>query len=180
MLTAVWETFVDLWQDLMPWVIIDAFEGGVMLRAGKYHKRLAPGIHFKMPYFDEAITISTVYTTHDLPAQSLVTSDDINIAVAGIIRYKISDVKLFLLTIYEATDVLKDVSMGIIKRHIIEYSWDECRTSDIEAVICEELQEEVSKFGVDIPDGGFTITDLAKTRNIRLLHDHAYRGASDD
>ncbi len=40
---------------------IDANENGVVLRLGKYHTKVGPGLHFKMPLVDQVSTVKVDY-----------------------------------------------------------------------------------------------------------------------
>ena len=41
--------------DILPFVIIEQWNGAVQLRFGKFIKVLSPGIHFRIPFFDSVI-----------------------------------------------------------------------------------------------------------------------------
>ena len=83
------ELLTNWWIELKPIVIIRDYEEAVMLRFGVFKKVLKPGLHFKIPMFDEVIDQHVVITTLSLDAQSLYTMDKQNIVVKGVIKYKI-------------------------------------------------------------------------------------------
>ena len=117
------EILTHWWLQLTPVIIIRHYEEAVMLRFGKFHAVLKPGIHIKIPLFDEVIDQHVVVTTLSLDAQSLYTLDKQNIVVKGLIKYKIADVKTFLLEVYDAQDALADMSSSIIKNVIIKFKF---------------------------------------------------------
>jgi regulator of protease activity HflC (stomatin/prohibitin superfamily) len=117
------ELLTNWWIEIKPLVIIRDYEEAVMLRFGVFKKVLKPGLHFKIPMFDEVIDQHVVVTTLSLDAQSLYTLDKQNIVVKGVIKYKISDVKTFLLEVYDAQDALSDMSQSIIKNVIMSMTW---------------------------------------------------------
>jgi regulator of protease activity HflC (stomatin/prohibitin superfamily) len=120
------ELLSEWWLQITPFVIIRDYEEAVLLRFGKFKSVLKPGIHFKLPLFDEVIDQHVVVTTLSLDAQSLYTKDKQNIVVKGVIKYKISDVKIFLLEVFDAQDALSDMSQSIIKNIIMSMTMDEC------------------------------------------------------
>ena len=65
------EVLIEWWNHILPFIIIRDYEQAVLLRFGKFNKVLLPGIHFKIPFFDEAIDQHVVVTTLSLDAQSL-------------------------------------------------------------------------------------------------------------
>ena len=155
--------------DILPIVIIPSYEEGVHLSFGKYKKVLQPGIHFKLPFFDEILHQHVVVTTLSLPPQSLYTSDKQNFVVKGVIKYKIADVKVFLLEVYDAQDALSDMTLGIIKNIIISLPAEKCIDPDLDNLLTKKVRVEAKKWGVDIQQ--VTLTDVAPIRSYRLIND---------
>jgi regulator of protease activity HflC (stomatin/prohibitin superfamily) len=158
------------WASLLaPFVIVNPYEEGVLNRVGKFKKVISPGIHFKIPILDEVITQYTVTTTLSLPAQSLYTIDKQNIVVKGVVKYKISDVKIFLLEVYDAQDAISDMTQSIIKNIIMSKTMEECIDPEIDNILTKKARVEVKKWGVEINQ--VTLTDLAPIRSFRLIND---------
>jgi regulator of protease activity HflC (stomatin/prohibitin superfamily) len=158
------------WASLLaPFVIVNPYEEGVLNRVGKFKKVISPGIHFKIPILDEVVTQYTVTTTLSLPAQSLYTIDKQNIVVKGVVKYKISDVKIFLLEVYDAQDAISDMTQSIIKNIIMSKTMEECIDPEIDNILTKKARVEVKKWGVEINQ--VTLTDLAPIRSFRLIND---------
>ncbi len=169
----MFDKLIDLltswWSYLMPAVIIPDYEQAVLLRNGKFKKVLHPGFHVKLPIFDEVVNQHVVITTLSLPAQSLYTKDRQNIVVKGVVKYKISDVKVFLLEVYDAQDALADMTQSIIKNIVIASTLDQCVDPEIDNTLTKKARVEAKKWGVDIQQ--VTLTDLAPIRSFRLIND---------
>jgi regulator of protease activity HflC (stomatin/prohibitin superfamily) len=163
------ELLSEWWLQITPFVIIRDYEEAVLLRFGKFKSVLKPGIHFKLPLFDEVIDQHVVVTTLSLDAQSLYTKDKQNIVVKGVIKYKISDVKIFLLEVFDAQDALSDMSQSIIKNIIMSMTMDECTDSELDNTLTKKVRVEARKWGVEIQQ--VTLTDLAPIRSFRLIND---------
>lgn len=163
------EIISNWWLQITPVIIIRDYEEAVLLRFGKFKTVLKPGMHFKIPMFDEVIDQHVVVTTLSLDAQSLYTKDKQNIVVKAVIKYKISDVKVFLLEIYDAQDALSDMSQGIIKNVIMSMSMDECTDSELDNTLTKKVRVEARKWGVEVQQ--VTLTDLAPIRSYRLIND---------
>ena len=163
------ELLTNWWLEIKPIVIIRDYEQAVLLRFGKFKGVLTPGLHFKLPFFDEVIDQHVVVTTLSLDAQSLYTRDKQNIVVKGVIKYKISDVKIFLLEVFDAQDALADMSQSIIKNVIMAMTLDECTDSELDNILTKKVRVEARKWGVDIQQ--VTLTDLAPIRSFRLIND---------
>lgn len=171
----MFDKLVDLivnWIDqILPIVTVPSYEEGVLLRFGIFKKVLHPGIHFKIPFFDEIIHQHVVVTTLSLPAQSLYTVDKQNFVVKGMVKYKISDVKTFLLEVYDAQDALSDMSMSIIKNVIISLPAERCIDPELDNILTKKVRVEAKKWGVEIQQ--VTLTDVAPIKSFRLINDVA-------
>ena len=164
------ELLTSWWIELKPLVIIRDYEEAVLLRFGKFKRLLKPGIHFKIPMFDEVIDQHVVVTTLSLDAQSLYTKDKQNIVVKGLIKYKIADVKTFLLEVYDAQDAISDMSQSIIKNVIMSMSLEECTDMELDNTLTKKVRVEARKWGVEVQQ--VTLTDIAPIRSIRLINDN--------
>lgn len=163
------DVITEWWSYLMPAIIIPNYEEAVLLRNGKFVKVLGPGFHVKLPIFDEVISQHVVVTTLSLPAQSLYTKDKQNIVVKGVIKYKIADVKIFLLEVFDAQDALADMTQSIIKNIIITTSIEECLDSELDNILTKKVRVEARKWGVEIQQ--VTLTDIAPIRSYRIIND---------
>ena len=170
MLEKLIELLSNWWSQISPVVIVPVYEEAVLLRVGKFLKILKPGLHFKIPLFDEVISQHVVVTTISLAAQSLYTKDRQNIVCKGVIKYKISDVKVFLLEVYDAQDAISDMTLSIIKKIITSASLDECIDPEIDNLLTKKVRVEARKWGVDVQQ--VTLTDLAPIRSYRLINDN--------
>ena len=163
------DVITEWWAYLMPAIIIPNYEEAVLLRNGKFIKVLGPGFHVKLPIFDEVISHHVVVTTLSLPAQSLYTQDKQNIVVKGVIKYKISDVKIFLLEVFDAQDALADMTQSIIKNIIITTPLEQCLDLELDNLLTKKVRVEARKWGVEIQQ--VTLTDIAPIRSYRIIND---------
>ena len=164
------EIISNWYLQIIPFFIVRDYEEAVLLRFGKFNKILKPGLHFKFPFIDEVIEQHMVITTLSLDAQSLYTRDKQNIVVKGLIKYKIADVKIFLLEVYDAQDALSDMSQSIIKNVIMAMTLDECTDAELDNTLTKKVRVEAKKWGVEVQQ--VTLTDLAPIRSIRLINDN--------
>jgi regulator of protease activity HflC (stomatin/prohibitin superfamily) len=164
------EIITHWWLQLTPLIIIRDYEEAVLLRFGKFKSVLKPGMHLKIPLFDEVIEQHVVTTTLSLDAQSLYTKDKQNIVVKGLIKYRIADVKIFLLEVFDAQDALSDMSQSIIKNIIMSMTMDECTDSELDNTLTKKVRVEARKWGVEVQQ--VTLTDLAPIRSFRLINDN--------
>jgi regulator of protease activity HflC (stomatin/prohibitin superfamily) len=163
------DLLINWFSYITPAVIIPNYEQAVLLRFGHFKKVLSPGFHVKLPIFDEVISQHVVVTTLSLAAQSLYTKDKQNIVVKGVIKYKIADVKIFLLEVFDAQDALADMTQSIIKNIIISSPLEQCIDPEMDNVLTKKVRVEARKWGVDIQQ--VTLTDIAPIRSFRIIND---------
>jgi regulator of protease activity HflC (stomatin/prohibitin superfamily) len=148
-------------------VVIDEYEGGVVLHWGCYSRTLAPGLHWKWPIAERVLGANTVPTTMRVPAQSLTTKDFTEVQIASIVKYRIEDVRPFLLEIWDQRDVLLDVVAGATKEAVNAATYEELVKEDLEKKIIHQVRNEVNRYGFRILK--ITFTDMVKGKTIRLL-----------
>jgi len=152
---------------IMPWVIIEQWNGAVQLRFGKFIKVLYPGIHFKIPFFDSVIETPVITQSVNLPSQTLTTLDDESIVLKSIIRYKVSNIQTYLLSVMHANDVLIDTTQGIIRDVVERTTWNDL--VDVNETITNEVKEYVVRWGIEVE--AVTITDLGIVKSFRIFGD---------
>lgn len=158
--------FID---QLLPITPVNQTDKGVRLRFGKFKEVLEPGWHYKHPFIDEVVKHTILWTTMSLTSQSLTTKDGKDIVVKGVIKYRIADIQIFLLEVWDAIDAISDMTQGIIFDIVKEKTWDELQTLDLKPLITRKVRNEAKRWGIEVET--VTLSDLAKIKSIRLLND---------
>jgi membrane protease subunit HflK len=171
MLDKLVDLLVSFSRELLPFVIIEQWNGAVQLRFGKFIKVLYPGIHFKIPFFDSIIECPVITQSVNLPSQTLTTLDDESIVLKSIIRYRVSNIQTYLLSVMHANDVLIDTTQGIIRDVVEMTTWP--GLVDVNSQITNEVKEYVVKWGIEIE--AVTITDLGIVKSFRIFGDEGHK-----
>lgn len=153
--------------DLVPFFIVNEWEQGIMLRAGKFNKVLMPGLYVKIPFLDSVWKYTVITQSIDIPPQSTTTADNYNVVVKGIIRYSIFDIKSFLMNINQPADVLTDTTGGMIREIIENTRWE--NLVDVDKRLTREVGTFVKKWGIKVEK--VTLTDLQMADSIRIIQD---------
>jgi membrane protease subunit HflK len=170
MIERILDFITSFWRTLMPWVVVDDTEAGVLLRLGRFQRVISPGLNWKYPLFDAPLVTSTVITTMALRAQTLTTKDDLTIVVAAIVKYHITDVRSYLLDVWDSADVLNDVTMGAIREVVATSDYQYLHEHMIEEDTLQLVKKETQKFGVEVLN--ITFSDLGKVKSFRLISDN--------
>jgi regulator of protease activity HflC (stomatin/prohibitin superfamily) len=157
--------------DILPFVIVEQWNGAVQLRYGKFIKVLYPGIHFKIPFFDSIVECPVITQSVNLPSQTLTTLDEQSIVLKSIIRYKVSNIQTYLLGVMHANDVLIDTTQGMIRDVVELTTWDDL--VDVNETITNKVKEYVVRWGIEVE--AVTITDLGIVKSFRIFGDEGHK-----
>ncbi|MCQ2583370.1 MAG: FtsH protease activity modulator HflK [Treponema sp.] len=115
--------------------MIDETEQAVITRFGKYTDTVkTPGIHLKLPFGidkNQNVAVTTIYTEefgfktvkagrnneykNNITEESIILTGDLNLIDAEWeIRYQIEDPKLWLFSVYEKEETIRDISRSVI------------------------------------------------------------------
>ena len=171
MLDKLVDLLVRFGRDMLPFVIIEQWNGAVQLRFGKWVRNLSGGIYFKIPFFDSIIECPVITQSVNLPSQTLTTLDDESIVLKSIIRYRVSNIQTYLLGVMHANDVLIDTTQGIIRDVVEMTTWNDL--VDVNSQITNEVKEYVVKWGIEVE--AVTITDLGIVKSFRIFGDEGHK-----
>jgi membrane protease subunit HflK len=171
MLDKLVDLLVRFGMDMLPFVIIEQWNSAVQLRYGKFIKVLYPGIHFKIPFFDSVIECPVITQSVNLPSQTLTTLDNESIVLKSIIRYKVSNIRTYLLGVMHANDVLIDTTQGMIRDVVELTTWDDL--VDVNETITNKVKEYVVRWGIEVE--AVTITDLGIVKSFRIFGDEGHK-----
>ena len=119
-------------------------EVGIVLRFGQYHRTTHPGLHFKIPYFEELTKVdvesvrkeefgfrtrtpgtSGAYDRKGFDNEALMlTGDKDVIEVAWIVQYKVSDPVRFLYKVRDVAQIVRDASETVTRRIVGNMDFD--------------------------------------------------------
>lgn len=161
----------DLWSDIIFWFVVPQTQKAVVLRNGKYLRTVGPGAHFKLPCIfslgDEVNYTDSVTETTETNPQSVTTIDGKSVVVSAIIKHHVIDPKIYILEVMDVKDAIVDITMGKIKKNVMDRTWEECKDQSIDNDIAKQARSEAKKWGVHIDE--VTIVNLAEIRSIRLI-----------
>lgn len=164
------DLILDFLWDLLPFYVVNEWQQVVVLRFGKLHRVRAKGIHWIIPYVEEAVTYNTITTTMETSAQTIVTIDGVEITTQSVIKYSIDDVVKYTTEIYDAIDAIIDITQGHVANQVNTHTYEECRdTAALSNEIAKKVRNEVKRYGVAIE--AVTLVNFVKTRNYRLFNE---------
>lgn len=172
-----------LWKHLVPFFVLDQYEGGVRLRLGKHirpgvrvwrwhlfklaGKPLGPGLYLKWPIIDEAVYTQVVPSTIDLSEQTVTTANGVQIVIESSLKFEVKDVVKLLLEVSNATEAVADMAKGIIRRCATQSNWPDMNGEDFDKLVNRKVKAEAKRWGLEVHE--VVISTMAPMRSIRLL-----------
>lgn len=151
-----------------PIAVVDEFEGGLVLRLGKFARDLGPGWHWVWPFaIDRVLTCWTCIQTVDLEPQSLTTADGQAVVVRATVVYQIDDPRTHLLKVASAGGVIEDAATGSVSDYIMGRTWEQLQAKDLAHELGKDIRRKARVFGVSVHQ--VYLKDFQRCRSIRLL-----------
>lgn len=125
-----------------------------------------PGLHFKMPFVDNVISIDKRILDLEAPAQEVIASDQKRLVVDAFARYKIENALLFyqtIGTIEGANSRLSTLLNGALRRVLGEAVFQRVVRDERAGLmqrILEQLDREAKGFGISVIDVRIRRADL--------------------
>jgi membrane protease subunit HflK len=157
---------------------VAAYEQAVVMRFGRHHRTVGPGLHFKMPWIEKRVLVvtsdrslrlpygvsedsdSTSRTMIDREGQNdllILTGDLYAAVVEWNVRYRVTEPEkyLFHINAEQVEDVIIEVARTSMNRIVGDYSAEEVLTgkrAEVTVAATEEMQRELDQYecGVEI------------------------------
>lgn len=171
MFDRLFDFIADVWEWVIFWTVVDSYEQGVILRFGKFKRIINPGLRFMLPFgIDSPRTETVVRQTAYLDVQSLTSFDGKAVAISGIVIFRITDIRKFLLDIDEGETDMTNIVYGIITDWVEETNWADVRGPAFNSDVLRTARAECNEYcGVEVL--AIKWSDKTVARGIRLWND---------
>jgi len=171
MFDRIFDFIADVWEWFIPFVVIDVYEMGVVLRFGKPVRVIEPGLRWLIPFGIETCKYETVVRqTSYLDPQSLTSMDGKLVTISAILVYRISDIQKFLCEIDDGETDVQNMCYGIISECVEDTVWDEIRNKKFNITVQDKCRR-VCKLYCGVTLIAVKYSDKATARNFRLWND---------
>ena len=158
----------DKWEtNLAPYFILAEYEGGVLLRLGRYKKELKKGSNWKIPLIDTIVTTNVMTNTYAISNVNITTLDNKTISVSAVLEIDIFDVKSYLIDTNDADTNAADLARGIIADYLTDCTWEEVKDKKTLTKIKNKLKPEFAEMGISV--NKLLFGDIAITRTFTLI-----------
>ena len=164
----------DLLEKLLSFVpriqILEPWQSGLRITCGRSIREIGPGIWFYWPLIQSTWWAYTAPQVVDLKNQSCRTLDGYDIIISGAIQYKVVNARKNFLNVHDADKSLTTLALGVLCEYFSQKTFKECcEISKTKKELRKEISDAANGWGLKIDE--VFVTDIGKTRNLRLLTD---------
>ena len=144
--------FVVLILILSAFRIIQQYEKGVVFRLGKVIGERNPGFRFIIPLIDRLGKVSLRIVTMPVPAQKIITKDNVSIDVAAVAYYRVKNATKSLVAIQNVNSAINQIAQTTVRNIVGQFMLDQVlsETTKINEKIKEMIDLHTEIWGVEV------------------------------
>lgn len=145
--------------------IVNQYERGIVLRLGRFHRTMNPGLRIIIPYIDRMMKVDVRTTPMDIPKQEVITKDNVTVNVDAVVYYRVLDPKKAVLETTNYSYATSTFAQTALRDITGNFELDEIlsKRDEISSQIKEIVDKQTDKWGIDIEN--------VKLQNIELPPD---------
>ncbi len=150
---------------------IRPIEKGVVERFGKYNTTLTQGLKWTIPIIDKVYRINIAETQIDLMKQSVITKDNLNLSIDGVVYYKVHDPLKALYNVNNYAWAISSLAQTTLRSIVGEMNFVEvnAQRQTINARIEQELDTQTESWGIDILR--VELQDIQPSQDVQIAMD---------
>jgi regulator of protease activity HflC (stomatin/prohibitin superfamily) len=148
-------------------IIVSERENVIIERLGKYQRTLTPGIYFLIPFFDSAAYKQEMREqVVDIPSQSVITQDNIQVEVDGLLYLKVMDPKKASYGIGNYLAATNNLAQTTMRSEVGKITLGEIfsEREEVNAKIISEIDKASDPWGVKVLR--YEIKDISPSRHV--------------
>jgi len=155
------------------WYTVPSDSVALLQRFGKYQADIQPGLHFKIPFGVDTITILPIrrqlkqefgfatpgatnpdqYSDHPEQESPMVTGDLNAALVEWVVQYRIAEPEKYLFAVRDPAQILRDVSESVMREVVGDRTVDEVITigrQEIETEALDKMQKLAARYNMGV------------------------------
>ncbi|BBG25507.1 slipin family protein [Sulfuracidifex tepidarius] len=145
--------------------VVKEWEKAVVLRLGRLLGLKGPGIIFLIPFVDKPIIVDLRINSVDVPSQSIITRDNVSVAIDAVVYYKVVDAQKAVTTVFNYNVAVLNLAQTSLRDIAGQMELDEILTKR------ESINLKLQEILDTITEGwGIKVTQVT-IRDIRISQD---------
>jgi regulator of protease activity HflC (stomatin/prohibitin superfamily) len=131
---------------------VNQYERGVMLTLGKYTGMVNPGWRIVVPVFQRMIKVDLRTKTVDVPAQKVITKDNVSASINAVIYYKVVDAAKATLEVEDFFFAMSQLAQTTMRNIVGSAELDEVlsKREELSGKIREIIDKESDAWGIKV------------------------------
>ncbi len=142
--------------------VINQYQRAVKFRLGRYVKTLGPGLRWIIPFIDRIVKVDVRVIATDIPAQEVITKDNVPMKVNGVVFFKVTNSDKAVLEVEDYKYAISQLAQSALR--------DMTGKAELDNVLAkrEEIGEQIQKIvDKETDPWGIKVTDV-KIKDIEL------------
>lgn len=142
--------------------VLNEFERGVILRLGKFSGVRGPGLIILVPGLEKMIKVDLRLVTMDVPAQDIISKDNVTLKVNGVVYFKVSSPEHAIITVENYYHATAQIAQTTLRSVVGQYELDEilAHRDQINGRLQEILDEVTEPWGIKVTNVEVKAIDL--------------------
>lgn len=142
--------------------ILNEYERGVVFRLGKFAGIRGPGLIILIPGIEKMTKVDLRLVTMDVPAQDIITKDNVTLKVNAVVYFKVSDPSKAIISVENFYHATAQIAQTTLRSVIGQYELDEmlAHRDKINVRLQEILDELTEPWGIKVTNVEVKAIDL--------------------
>ncbi len=142
--------------------ILNEYERGVVFRLGKFAGIRGPGLIILIPGIEKMIKVDLRLVTMDVPAQDIITKDNVTLKVNAVVYFRVSDPSKAIISVENFYHATAQIAQTTLRSVIGQYELDEmlAHRDKINIRLQEILDELTEPWGIKVTNVEVKAIDL--------------------
>lgn len=145
------------------------WEKGVVFLLGKYNRIVGPGLFFIIPVLEEVRKIDMRVLTMDIPAQQVITKDNVPVKINGVIFFKVDDPGDAIIKVQDYRYAISQYAQTSLRDVIGQMTLDQLLTEreEIGKKIEATVEKDTAGWGLEVT--GIRIQDIDMPEELKKM-----------
>jgi len=132
--------------------VVKEYERGVIFFLGKYTGVRGPGLIILIPIFEQMTKVTLRTITMDIPAQRIITKDNVSIDIAAVAYFHVVNAEKSVLAIEQVYSAVNQISQTTVRNVVGQFILDELlsQTLNINTQIKTVIDTHTEPWGVEV------------------------------
>lgn len=132
--------------------IVKEYERGVIFRLGRLIGAKGPGIFFIIPMIDKMVKIDLRVITMDIPAQEMITKDNVTVKVNAVVFFRVVDPNAAVVQVENFGQATWNISQTTLRNVVGQSEMDELLSNreDVNARLQNIIDQHTEPWGVKV------------------------------